>query len=111
MEGCGQMPGIVLLCRPTIHHEESDTILQGRSFISMKQRYSCSKAEQDECLMINDLLVGLQDLRDRHRQTQSLAQVSVLLFQSHQAAPKEILVHLAQENKTSKLINMCCCCF
>lgn len=49
--------------------------------------------------MINDLLVGLENLRDRHRQTQSLTQVSVLLFQSHQAASKEILVHLAHEKK------------
>lgn len=63
---------------------------------------SFSKAQQDECLMINDLLVGLQNLRDRHGQTQSLAQVSVLLFQGHQAAPKEILVHLAEERKNQQ---------
>lgn len=33
MEGCGQMPRIVLLCRPTIHHEESDAVLKARSLI------------------------------------------------------------------------------
>lgn len=28
MEGRGQMPRIVLLCRPTIHHEKSDAVLK-----------------------------------------------------------------------------------
>lgn len=57
MEGCGQMPGIVLLCRPTIHHEESDAILKARSLIEMTRCYSCSKAHQG--CAFSDLLVGL----------------------------------------------------
>lgn len=61
-----------------------------------------SRAE-GECWVGKDLLVGLQNLRHRHRQTQSLAQVRVLLLQSHQAAPEEVLVHLAEENKSNKL--------
>lgn len=33
MKGGGQMPGIVLLRRPTVHHEESDPILKEKSMI------------------------------------------------------------------------------
>lgn len=52
-------------------------------------------------LSVADLLqlVGLQDLRDRHRETQSLTQVRVLFLESHQAATKQILVHLAGQKQ------------
>jgi len=43
-------------------------------------------------------LVGLQDLGDGHGETQRLTQISVLLLQSHQAAAKQVLVHLEGRN-------------
>lgn len=33
VEGRGQVPGVVLLCRPTIHHKESDPILEKKHHI------------------------------------------------------------------------------
>lgn len=57
MEGCGQMPRIVLLCRPAIHHKESHAVLKERSLIEMTHCYSCSRAHQG--CVFNDLLVGL----------------------------------------------------
>lgn len=111
MKGCGQVPGIVLFCRPTIHHEESDPILKGKSIILLRPVCVAVKLTGDEYLVINDLLVGLKNLRDRHRHTQGLTQVSVLLFQSHQAASKEILVHLAPTHQRHERQLICCCCF
>lgn len=69
------------------------------------------KLTRDENLIINDLLVGLKNLRDRHGHTQGLTQVSVLLFQSHQAASKEILVHLAQTSQKHEGQLVYCGCF
>ena len=30
VEGCRQVTSIVLLCRPTVHHKETDAILKGK---------------------------------------------------------------------------------
>ena len=46
-------------------------------------------------------LVGLEDLGHRHRKTQRLAQVHVLLPQRHQTAAKEVLVLLHTHGKTN----------
>lgn len=51
---------------------------------------------------VTDLLqlIGLEDFRDGHREAESLIQICVLLFKSHQAAPKHILIHLTQQRNT-----------
>lgn len=47
-------------------------------------------------------LVGLQYFRDRHRKTQGLTQVCLFLFQSHQAATEQILIHLTGQKQKTK---------
>ena len=68
----------------------------------IKVRNRCSAVMSSEACGCGgaDLLqlVGLQDLRDRHRETQSLTQISVLLLQSHQRAAEQVLVHLADRD-------------
>lgn len=34
MKGCGQMARIVLLCRPTVHHKESDPVLKVKCVVT-----------------------------------------------------------------------------
>lgn len=72
MKGRGQMPGIVLLCRPTIHHKEANSILKVKSiitnisfcsFYSQKLNVSSSSSSA-EYVAESNLVVGLQDLSD-----------------------------------------------
>lgn len=101
VKGCGQVPGVVLLCGPTVHHEETHPVLKcerlallGPFSLSRGKRLMISWWVQAESVADLLQLVGLQDLRDGHGETQSLTQVSVFFLQGHQAATKQVLVHL-----------------
>lgn len=90
VEGCGQMSSVVLLCRSTVHHKKTHSILKHKVHLqhTRNNNVSCSAkvsdflVEQIKCGRVADLLqlIGLEDFRDRHREAESLTQVHVLLF-------------------------------
>lgn len=100
MKGCGEVSRVVLLRRPTVNHEETNPILKGKPVTvtpALNNPSFIDVTKLREQLSVTNLLqlVGLQDLWDRHGETERLTQIHVLLLQGHQAATKQILVHLA----------------